>query len=345
MRLDHYDLGQFPGAACRTAAEVEAAGFGGCWFAEVAHNPFVSCATATQTTSQITLGTAIALAFPRSPMAVAQEAWDLAEASGGRFVLGLGTQVKRHIEQRFSVPYTYPLPRLREYVAALRVIFDAFQTQGPLQFDGDFYSFSLLPPTFSPGPIDTPEIPIYVAGVNRAMARMAGEVADGFIAHPLHSKRYLAEVIMPAIAEGLAAAGRASDACTVLVPVFMGFYEDEKDRERLARAMRAQIAFYGSTRTYRAVFDLHGWDDLPQELHQLQAANELERAAALVSEEQLAAFGVLCHWNDAVSVISERYSGLIDQLMPYPPPVQRNIEPEDAASSHWAGLARTLAKA
>ncbi len=268
--LDLYCLGAPLRDVPTIASEAERLGFAGLWFTESSHNPFLPVGAAALATQNLALGTDVAVAFPRSPMVTAQVAWDLADASGGRFVLGLGSQVKAHVERRFSTPFSHPGPRLREYVSALHAIWDAFQGKAPLNFQGDFYSFSLLTDFFSPGDIEHPDIPIYVAGVNTGMARVAGEVCDGFHVHPLHSPRYLVEVVRPAIAEGAASARRCPDDVVLAVPVFVAVGDRDEDLERTRRALREQIAFYGSTPSYRAVFELHGWAD---------AAAELERAA------------------------------------------------------------------
>ena len=211
MELDLYALGPPLRDVPPLTTEAARLGFSGIWFTESAHNPFVLCGGAVLAVDaeRLTVGTNVAVAFARSPMVTAQAAWDLAQASGGRFVLGLGSQVKAHVERRFSVAFSQPAARLREYVVALRAIWAAFQGEAPLRFAGDFYSFSLLTDFFSAGPIDHPAVPVYLAGVNPGMARVAGEVADGFHVHPVHSLRYLAEIVRPAVAEGETAAGSA----------------------------------------------------------------------------------------------------------------------------------------
>jgi probable F420-dependent oxidoreductase len=218
MELDLYCTNPSPTTVAELARTVEATGFSGLWFTESSHNPYVASALAAAETSSITIGTDIAVAFPRSPMVTAQVSWDLAALSRGRFILGLGTQVKAHMEKRFSVPFSRPAARLREYVLALRAIFDAFQGTAPLRFAGEFYSFSLLTEFFSPGPIDQPEVPIYVAAVNVGLAAVAGEVCDGVHAHPFHSVRYLTDVVRPAIAAGAARAGRDPASVALAVP-------------------------------------------------------------------------------------------------------------------------------
>lgn len=310
-----------PGVPLRVAAglarEVEEMGFSGLWFPEAGRTAYLGCAVAAMETDAITIGTAIAVAFPRSPMVTAQVAWELAEATGGRFVLGLGTQVKAHNERRFSVTYEHPGPRLREYVLALRAIFRAFQGEERLAFEGDFYRFDLLPPFFAPGPIGHPDVPIYVAAVNRWMARMAGEVSDGVHVHPFHSARYLEEVVRPAVAEGARTAGRDPSEVKLACPVFAIVGDSEKEQAALRELVRAQISFYGSTRTYRPVFEAHGWGGATDELHELQARGDFAAMAATITGEMLDAYAVTSDWDGLARAITDRYGGLVDRVIPY----------------------------
>src|SRR5204863_4360583 len=219
--------------------------YDGVWTAETQHDPFLPLATAAVSTSRVTLRTGIATAFTRSPMVTAMAAWDLQRASRGRFVLGLGTQVRAHNVRRFSVPWEAPAPRLRELVEALRHIWGAFQGEHPLRFRGRFYRHDLLTPFFDPGPIGSGPPPVYLAAVTPFMYGIAGEVADGVHVHPFHTARYLREIALPALGRSLPLA--ASVFCVV-------------GGDDLA--VRQQIAFYGSTRTYRPVFEAHGWGGL-----------------------------------------------------------------------------------
>ena len=201
------------------AADVEDAGFGGIWITESGRTAYNLCTAAALSTTTLDVGTGIAVAFPRSPMVTAQVAWELQEATAGRFVLGLGTQVKGHVERRYSSAFEHPGPRMREYVRAVKAIFRAFRGEEQLAFHGDFYDFSLLPGMWSPGPIEPPDPPVYVAGVNPWMCRAIGEVADGIHVHPLHSLRYLAEVVRPNLDEGARRAGRDPGEIAVVCPL------------------------------------------------------------------------------------------------------------------------------
>src|SRR5258705_455026 len=231
------------------------------------HDPFLPLAVASTTTSRVGLGTAIAVAFPRSPMVLAQIAWDLQKASGGRFSLGLGSQVKAHNERRFSIPWEPPGPRIREVVQALRAIWDCWQGGAPLDFRGRSYRFDLMTPFFNPGPIEHPRIPIYLAGVNPQMCRIAGEVADGLHVHSFHSERYLRECVHPAVQEGLNRGGRSRTDFTFRASTMVVLGDSEEERRRNARAVKKQIAFYAWTGTYQTVLAVHGLDELVPRLH------------------------------------------------------------------------------
>ena len=242
---------------------------------------------------------------------------DLSQASGGRFILGLGSQVKAHVERRFSTPFSRPAARLREYVLALRAIWSAFQGDGPLKFGGDFYRFSLLTEFFSGGPIEHPDIPVFIAGVNTGMAYVAGEVCDGFQVHPLHSPDYLRKVVRPAIAEGAACAGRSPVDIPLAVPVFIAVGNDDEDVQRQRRSIRRQIGFYGSTPSYRAVFEAHGWGELATELNRLQRQRDAEGVLAAVTDEVADAFAVTATWDTLAAALRQRYRGLADRVFPY----------------------------
>ncbi len=317
MDLDCYSSGTPLAQVPRLVTDAEAIGFKGMWFTESRRNPYLASGATALATKRMLVGTDIALAFPRSPMATAQAAWDLAEASQGRFVLGLGTQVKAHIERRYSTPFSHPGPRIREYVLALRAIFRAFQGEERLKFEGDHYSFSLLTDFFSAGPIEWPQIPVYIAGVNAGMARIAGEVCDGFHAHPFHSTRYLDDVLLPAVAAGAAAAGRPVAEVALCVPVLVVTGDTDEERDASRQSIRRQLAFYGSTRTYAPVFELHGWADVPGRLHALQAAGDLAGMSALITDEMLATYAVDVPWAQLGDTLLERYSGRADRVLPY----------------------------
>jgi probable F420-dependent oxidoreductase len=301
------------------ARKVEALGFDCLWSAETQHDPFLPLATAATVTSRIRLGTSIAVAFARSPMILAHIAWDLAKASGGRFILGLGSQVKGHNERRFSVRWESPAPRMREAVQALRAIWDCWQNGTKLNFKGKFYRFDLMTPFFNPGPIEHPEVPIYIAGVNHHMCRVAGEVCDGLHVHPFNSPTYLREYVQPAVDEGLKAAGKRREDFTYATSSFVIVGDTEADLARQRLAVKQQIAFYASTRTYEPVLAAHGWQDLAPQLHRKSVEGDWQGMADLVTDEMLDTYAVTGTHDTIAARLTERYRGLLDRTAFYQP--------------------------
>jgi probable F420-dependent oxidoreductase len=303
------------GEYCRRAENM---GFGAVWSAETRHDPFLPLAVAAATTRRVGLGTAIAIAFARSLMILAHIDWDLQKASGGRFVLGLGSQVKAHNERRFSVPWSAPAPRLREVVAALRAIWTAWQRRAPLGFRGQSYRFALMTPFSDPGPIEHSRIPVYLAGVNPQMCRVAGEIADGLHVHSFHSERYLRECVHPAVQEGLNRAGRSRADFTFRASTMVVLGDSAEERKRHARGVKQQIAFYASTRTYQPVLAAHGLEDLVPRLHARSLAGDWEGMTDLISDATLDLFAVSGPFEEIGDRIRERYRGLYDRTQLYP---------------------------
>lgn len=325
-----------------TAAMVERAGFGGLWLTEAGRTAYLSCGAAAVATERLQLGTAVAVAFPRSPMVTAQVAWELAEASGGRFTLGLGTQVKAHIERRYSSDYGPPGPRMKEYVQAIQAIFAAFRGDERLSFEGDYFSFSLLTPQWSPGPIAVPDPPIYISAVLPWMSRMAGEVCDGVHIHPFHSIGYLTDVQIPSIAEGAARAGRTLDAVTLECPIMTAVGDSEEEIAATREHARTMVAFYGSTRTYSPVFELHGYDGLSDTLHARQRQGDIKGMAALITDDVLSHFIVEATWDRLADALIERYQGLAPNIrvMSYTAMTQMKTDP--AVVDRWADVATAM---
>jgi probable F420-dependent oxidoreductase len=309
-----FDLREIP-AYARRAEEL---GVGALWSAETKHDPFLPLAVAASNTARIQLGTAIAVAFPRSPMVLAHTAWDLQKASGGRFVLGLGTQVKAHNLRRFSVAWEPPGPRLREVVQALRAIWECWQRGVPLDFRGRSYRFDLMTPFFNPGPIEHPRIPVYIAAVNPYMAQMAGEICDGLHVHSFHSPKYLREVIHPAVEIGLGKSGRSRKDFTFRASTMVVVGDDANELERSRRAVKQQIAFYASTRTYQAVLAVHGLDHLVPQLHAKSLEGDWQGMADLISDETLGHFAVTATWDALGAKLRQRYEGICDRTQLYP---------------------------
>ncbi|NDJ61458.1 MAG: TIGR03617 family F420-dependent LLM class oxidoreductase [Chloroflexi bacterium] len=317
-----FDVTIFPddlNTAANIARAVEDRGFGGLWTSETAHNPFLPLTHAAAATERLLLGTAIAVAFPRSPMITAQIAWDLAAQSGGRFVLGLGTQVKPHIQRRFSTPWTPPAPRLREYVESLRAIWANFQTNKPLRYMGEHYQFTLMSPFFSPGPIEHPDIPIYIAGVNKILCRLAGEMCAGFHVHPFHTLGYLRELIIPNIEHGATKAGRTRADCALSCAIFVVTGRNDAEIAENTGFVRAQIAFYASTPSYKPVMDMHGWGDLYERLNGLSREGRWAEMGELISDDLLHAFAVVAPHDELAQAVKARYTGLLDRVGYYFP--------------------------
>jgi probable F420-dependent oxidoreductase len=296
------------------ARAAEAMGFNALWSTETMHDPFLPGALIAEHTHKLCFGTAVAIAFARSPATLAYTAWDLAQASGGRFILGLGTQVKAHIERRFGMPWPESVVgKLREQIAAMRAFWNTWQTNQPLNFRGEHYKLSLMSPFFNPGPIKNPDIPIYIAGVNTGLAKLAGETAQGFHAHPFHTLRYLQEVVLPAIEQGATKAGRARSEIKVSTSAFVVTSPEEE------YFVRAQIAFYASTPSYRPVMELHGWEETAQQLSGLAARGQWGEMAGLISEEMLREFAVIASPADLPADLMKRYRGVVDRLGLYIP--------------------------
>lgn len=343
MKLDAITMGVSMRAVPDLTRDVERAGFDGLWFTESGRTAYTGCSAAALTAERLDIGTAVALAFPRSPMVTAAVAWELAETTDGRFILGLGTQVKAHIERRYGMTFDHPGSRLRDYVLALRAIFRAFQGEAPLDFQGDYWHLNLLPPQWSPGPIAHPQVPVYIAAVRPWMARMAGEVADGIHVHPFHSPRYLREVVLPAVRDGTDAAGRDASAVTIVCPVMVNVGETEAELDAARDAHRLRVAFYGSTRTYHGVFDLHGWEGTADRLHQLQRAGDLAGMTATITDEMLDQYTVTATWDRLAATLVERYAGVADRLVMYGS--TEGWTPGGGTLERWHGVADAVARA
>lgn len=319
------------------ARAAEAVGFGALWTPETQHNAFLPLALAAEHTEQMALGTSVAIAFARSPMVIAQEAWDLQTLAQGRFLLGLGTQVKAHIERRYGMPWGQPVARLREYIQALRAIWSAWQGESKLDFQGQFYRHTLMTPFFNPGPIEHPQIPIYIAGVNEGLARLAGEVCNGFHAHPFHTVQYLNTVVRPQISAGAEAAGRSRADIEIASAVFVVSGQNEAAIEQMRAAVRDQIAFYASTPSYRIVLETHGWQDIGEQLSRLAAAKRWPDMGSLISDDMIEAFAVVAPFDQLAGALRDRYTGVLDRITPYMPYVPGQLDPvwrEVAASLH-----------
>lgn len=313
-----YDMTFFPNNNIRADMEsikrAEAMGFDGAWSAEVAHNPFFPLTLGAKETSKIQLGTQIAVAFPRSPMVTAQIAWDLAQQSNGRFILGLGTQVRAHITRRFSEEWTNPVSRLREYIEGMRAIWDTFQNDARLRYRGEHYEFRLMAPFFNPGAIEHPHIPIYIAGVNAKICKLAGEVCDGLHAHGFHTVSYLNDVIMANINDGLAESGRTREAFALTIPLFVVTGTTPEETQKAEIEAKSRIAFYGSTPSYKAVMEHHGWDEIRVKLSQMARAGQWDTMWQEVPDDLLHEMAIVAEPDQLIDAIQARYAGVADRI-------------------------------
>jgi probable F420-dependent oxidoreductase len=314
------------------AQAAEAIGFDGLWVSETSHDPFLMLALVAEHTQRAALGTAIAVAFPRSPGTLAYLAWDLAALSNGRFILGLGTQVKAHNERRFGVKWDPPVAKLREVILAMRALWDTWQNGTRLNFRGQFFKLTLMSPFFNPGPIPHPHIPIYIAGVNRGMCRLAGELCDGFHVHPFHSVRYLREVTLPAIEEGLRINGRQRNEMELVSSILVIPSDTRAEWESASQLVRQQIAFYASTPSYAPVMELHGWGDTREQLSRLAAKGRWDEMPSLITDDMLDVFALSGTWEDLPGLIMTRYEGLLDRVMYYLPLVPGDMD------DRWRGI-------
>lgn len=317
------------------AARYERMGFDGLWTFETRSDPFLALLPAALGTSRMSIGTNIAVAFARSPYATAVAAWDLQKVSAGRMILGLGTQVRPHVERRFSMVFEHPAARVTEFIDCIRAVWNTFQTGARPGFKGRFYQFTLMNDFFNAGPCEHPEIPVYLAGVNERMCRAAGEVADGFHLHPMHSQGYLRDVVHPALAAGAALRDRDPTRIRIHAPVFVVYGESEAERSRMEQSVRSQVAFYGSTPSYRSFLAYHGFEDVGRQLSAAMRAGELDRMPSMVPDallEQVAISGTFAEIGEA---LRERYAGgLAHRASLYV------AVPRDADERAWGELTR-----
>ena len=310
MTVPTEDLGQV-----RTLyPELERLGYDRAFSFEAKHDPFIPLAVAGEHTSTIELGTAIAIAFARTPMTLANTAWDLQTVTGGRFVLGLGSQIRPHIEQRYSMPWSQPAARMREMVMGIRAIWQSWTDGTPLHFAGDFYTHTRMIPAFDPGPNEFGHPRILTAGFGPQMTAVAGEVADGFIVHPVNSRRSLLELTLPAIEEGARRAGRDASALEIVCVTIVITGRDEDEFTRSREAVREQLAFYGTTPAYLPVFELHGYGDLHPELQRLARENRWQEMAGLIDDELIETIAVVGEPHEIAPKIVERLAGISDSV-------------------------------
>lgn len=294
-------------------------GFDGVWTTEMDHDPFLPLALAADHAPTLTLGTGVAVAFARSPMTVAVQAMDLHVFSEGRLILGLGSQIKPHIERRFSMPWSQPAARMREFVLALHAIWDSWQDGTRLDFRGDFYQHTLMTPMFTPPTTTLGTPPVMIAAVGPRMTEVAAEVCDGIIVHGFTTERYLREVTLPAIEQGLTSSERRRRDFTVVYPGLVAVGDTEESLRTARDAVRAQLAFYGSTPAYRGVLDRHGWGEVADELHALSVRREWAAMAALFDDEMLETFAVVGDPESVGAEVGRRFGDVVDRFTVYAP--------------------------
>jgi probable F420-dependent oxidoreductase len=305
--------------------DLEAAGYDTILVPEAGHDPFLPIMTLAEHTSRPALGTGIAIAFPRSPMVTAQIAWDLQRFSGGRFLLGLGSQVRAHNERRYSTPWPSPAgPRLREYILCLKAIFNTFQTGARPDFKGEHYEFSLISPFFNPGPNeDEGKVPIYLSAVNRYNCRLVGELADGIRMHPLNTAGYIRDVIRPAIEEGCRKSGRDISEIDIVANPFCITGENEGEVAEARTLIRRHMSFYAATKTYFAVLEHHGWLDTGENLVRLSREGRWDDMEGMISDEMLDQLAITATFDDLPEAIAARYGGLVTSVnLVFGPPYQ-----------------------
>ena len=317
------------------ARAIEDVGFDAVWTVEAGTDSFLQSLLVAEHTKKVKTGNAVAIAFPRSPMITAYESWEIAGMSEGRFILGLGTQVKGHIERRYSTKWEAPVPRLREYIQSLRAIFKCFAEGGSkLSFQGKYYNFSLMTPFFTPPKHNYPNIPIYIAGVNELICKLAGELCEGLHAHPFNSPKYLREFVIPNVEAGLRKAGRSRKDFTIITTPFIIVGKSQDEIKRAREAVRQQISFYASTRTYKVVLDMHGWGDVAGRLNELAAKAQWAAMAKEITDDMLDVYSISGTFDDIADKVKERYDGLLDRVGFYHPykPGENDAE--------WRKLAR-----
>jgi len=317
MKIDG-GVGVYAGTGDLNAGEAarkqEDAGYDGLWAAETSHDPFISLALAAEHTERVELGTSIVVAFGRNPMDLAVTANDMQLLSKGRFILGLGSQIKPHIEKRFSMPWSHPAPRMREFVQAMRAIWDTWNNGTKLEFRGEFYTHTLMTPFFNPGPNPYGTPKVFLAGVGSVMTEVAGEVCDGFLSHGFSTPKYMREVTIPAIERGLKKSGRSRGDFEVTTPGFFVLGNNDDEIEKASAGVRQQIAFYGSTPAYRPVLDMHGWGDLQGELNTMSKRGEWVEMGKLINDDILSEFAIVGRPEDVPKEVENRYGGLSDRI-------------------------------
>ncbi|MEM7339305.1 MAG: TIGR03617 family F420-dependent LLM class oxidoreductase [Actinomycetota bacterium] len=305
LRIDEFAAG---------AAQAEAVGLDAVLVEETKDDPYQLLALGATSTSTIGLGTSVAMAFPRSPTITAMSAWSLQKLSGGRFLLGLGSQVRAHVQRRFGLEWHAPAPWMRDYVRAMRAVWDSWQTGEPLAFESEHYSLDLMVPLFDPGPIEHPDIPVHIAAIGPNMCAVAAEVADGIRLHPVCTPRFIDEKVLPAMAVGAARADRSVDEVEVCLKPLVGTAPDDATLARVAETVRARVAFYLSTPSYRRTFELHGWGDIARQASEYSRHQRWDDLPGLVHDEMLHTVATIATHDRIAGELRTRYAERVDRL-------------------------------
>ncbi|OBF84427.1 LLM class F420-dependent oxidoreductase [Mycobacterium sp. 852002-51163_SCH5372311] len=316
MQVDMMTIPQPLGKIGELARRTQAAGFSGLLFTETGRTAYLNAAVASQAAPGLELSTGVAVAFPRSPFVTAAAAWELQEATGGKFRLGLGTQVRTHVVRRYGMPFEHPGPRLRDYVRAVKACFAAFRT-GTLDHHGEFYDLDYITPQWSAGPIEAPDPKVDVAAVNSWMLRMAGEVADGVHVHPLGEPGYLTRHVVPEVAEGAAKAGRSPSDIAMIVPVMTIAGDTDEERANQRELVRASMSFYGSTPNYSFIWEEAGFEGTTARIREKQKAGDFAGMAAQITDEHIAAFATESTWDGLADALTDKYGGIATRLVLY----------------------------
>ncbi|MCP3909676.1 MAG: TIGR03617 family F420-dependent LLM class oxidoreductase [Actinomycetia bacterium] len=322
------------------ARQLEANGFSGMLYTETSQTPWMLIAAAAMAAPSLTFTTGIAVAFPRSPMVSAAVAWELAENTKGRFRLGLGSQVRAHVERRYSAEFDPPGPRMKDYVAAVKACLRAFRREEKLSHHGPYYQLSLLPGQWAPRKHDYGDIKVDISAVGPYMLRAAGEVADGIHVHPLHSMPYIENRLLPQVAEGAGRAGRSPDEIDLIIPVFAAPGDTPEERAPMVQRAKAQVAFYGSTKNYGFQFDDLGFEGTSAALNEKLKAGDLQGMADTVTDEMLEHYAVATTWDDMADALIERYQGTAARLVMYL--TQEDIEKNPNNAGRWGEIARAV---
>lgn len=322
MKFDTWLLEHDLKAMPDLSQKIEAMGFDGMWTAEAGNDAFFPLLLAAEHTERVSLGTSIATAFPRTPTILAHIAWDLANYSNGRFILGLGAQVRAHNERRLGVKWEKPIRRMRETIEAMHALWDSWQNGTRLRYEGEFFNLSLMTPFFAGKPLDVPRPPVYISAINRMMLKLAGKVCDGAQLHPFHSVKYLKEFALPLIEEGLAVNGRSRSDFTANGSVFVIPTDGQVPAAKYEQHTRSQMAFYMSTPAYRVVLEMHGWTEVSKQLGQLARQGDWDAMPKLLTDEMMDTFSITGKWHELPQIAKERYDGILDRLnfyLPYRP--------------------------